>query len=515
MTDDQTMAAMRVLSKTNALLGRQGVTFDNSFVSLSLCCPSRSTLLTGQYAHNHGVLGNDLPQGGYEKLDGSNTLAVWLRRRGYYTVHVGKYLNGYGLRNPTEIPPGWSEWHGLVDPTTYRYEGFTINDNGNLSGPAGYQTDILAGRARAVIERRAGKREPFFMWLAFVAPHLGGPNDPGDPKNFGTPSPARQYRGRFATEPLPKPPSFDEADVTDKPRAIRNMRLFTNEQVSAITSNYRQELEALLSVDDAVASIVATLRRTDQLANTLILFTSDNGFFHGEHRIASGKGFDYEPSIRVPLLIRGPGVPRGLHLKQMVANIDIAPTIVAATGARPRRVMDGRSLWPLLRDPALQWGRDLLVERPTSDPQVWAAIRTPRYLYAEYRNGERELYDLATDPNEIGSRAFDTRRRDLVQTLSARLAKLVGCAGPSCRIEPAVALRAGCAGGRVRLSISGPASGSVAHVVFSLRGRVVAAAGPPYARTVGPAPQGAVARATISFVDGRVVTRKRQVTCSR
>ncbi len=118
-TDDQTLAEMQVLPNVKRLIGDQGVTFDNNFDSFSLCCPSRASFLTGQYSHNNGVRGNAPPQGGYQALDKSNTLAVWLQRGGYYTVHLGKFLNGYGRQNPTEIPPGWSEWHGAVDPTTW------------------------------------------------------------------------------------------------------------------------------------------------------------------------------------------------------------------------------------------------------------------------------------------------------------------------------------------------------------------------------------------------------------
>ena len=135
-TDDQDAASMAVMPRTRALVGGQGTTFVNSFASYPLCCPSRATFLTGQYAHNHGVLGNNLPKGGFEKLRGANTLAVWLRRSGYHTALVGKYLNNYGERNPREIPPGWSDWNGAVDPSTYQYYATTINRNGAWSPPA-------------------------------------------------------------------------------------------------------------------------------------------------------------------------------------------------------------------------------------------------------------------------------------------------------------------------------------------------------------------------------------------
>ena len=185
-TDDQTLAEMDVLPNVRRLIGGQGVTFDNNFDSFSLCCPSRATLLTGQYSHNNGVRGNALPQGGYYKLDSTNTLAVWLQRAGYYTMHVGKYLNGYGTRDPHEIPPGWSDWHGSVDPTTYRYYNYMLNENGQLNiycampEPSCYQTDVYRDKANEIIRARAGQG-PLFLWVAFLANHSGGPREPDDP----------------------------------------------------------------------------------------------------------------------------------------------------------------------------------------------------------------------------------------------------------------------------------------------------------------------------------------------
>ena len=213
-TDDQTVESMRVLTRVQALIGTEGATFDNSFASFALCCPSRATTLTGQYAHNHGVLGNAPPDGGYTKLDGANTLPVWLQRAGYYTAHLGKYLNGYGRENPREIPPGWSEWRGSVDPSTYRFNGYTLNENGTLTTYARYQTDLYAEKAVEIVTRRAREAQPFFLWVAFLAPHSGAPRDTDDPRNLATARPADRHRNRFANEPLPTPPSFNEADVS-------------------------------------------------------------------------------------------------------------------------------------------------------------------------------------------------------------------------------------------------------------------------------------------------------------
>lgn len=447
-TDDQTMESMRVMPNVQRLLGAKGVTFDNSFVSYSLCCPSRSTLLTGQYAHNHGVFSNGPPTGGYYKLDGSNTLAVWLRDAGYHTMHLGKYLNGYGTRNKTEIPPGFDEWYGSVDPSTYSYYGFTLNENGKLvtypSDPAHYQTDVYAKKASALIARRAPSKRPFFLWTAFLAPHAGGPVDESDdPKGLGTPDPAPRHKDAFASEPLPKPPSYNEADVSDKPIRVRNRPLITPTREAAIRENYQQRLETLLAVDEGVARILKTLRRTGELNDTLIVFTSDNGFFHGEHRIQIGKILPYEPSIRVPLIMRVPRGPRGLRLEQPVSNQDLAATILDATGARPGRTQDGHSLLPLMRSPEIQLGRDLLIEGLLGgSPAIsFAGVRSLNFFYAEYSNGEREMYDLVRDPYELQSVANDPAYAAMRTSLAARLARLRTCAGRSCLAHPRLVLR--------------------------------------------------------------------------
>jgi N-acetylglucosamine-6-sulfatase len=436
MTDDQTVESLRVMGNVKRLLANRGATFANSFVGFALCCPSRATFLTGQYGHNNGVLGNTLPDGGYAKLDHSNTLAVWLHEAGYNTIHVGKYLNGYGRVDPTEIPPGWTEWRGSVDPSTYRFYGYTLNENGTLvTYDRVYQADLYARKATNIIRRRAPQAAPFFLWVAFLAPHSGGPREPDDPKGIGTPVPAPRHRNDFATERLPRPPSFNEADVSDKPIGIRRRPRLGPDRIRAIRENYQQRLESLLAVDEAVARIVAALRETGELSNTLIVFTSDNGFFHGEHRVPNGKVLLYEPSIRVPLIMRGPGIPAGLRLTQHVGNVDLAPTIVDATGATARRTMDGRSLLPLFSDPTLRLRRDLLVERMPGDGN-FAAIRTPRYLYAEYWNGERELYDLALDRHELESRHDRPAYAAIQADLALRLARLRTCAGETCWTRP-------------------------------------------------------------------------------
>ncbi len=481
-TDDQTLAEMEVLPNVRRLIGDQGVTFENNFDSFSLCCPSRASFLTGQYSHNNGVRGNSPPDGGFEQLDSSNTLAVWLQRSGYYTIHLGKYLNGYGRGNPTLIPAGWSEWHGAVDPTTYRYYDYTLNEGGSLHTfcatpqPSCYQTDVYRDKANEIISRRA-KQGPFFLWVAFLGDHSGGPREPDDPLGIGTPVPAPRHKDKLKGTPLPQPPSFNEADVSDKPQIIKRRPLLNAGRIAAIQENWQQRRETLMSVDEAVASIVETLRQTGELDNTLILFTSDNGFFHGEHRVESGKVLWYEPSIHLPLLMRWTGnrsLPRGVHRSQLVLNVDDAETILDAANVTAGRIEDGTSLLPLWRD------------------------------------GGKEL----GDPYELQSEHSNPAYEPLRAALAARLHGLVTCAGAGCRARPAVRLTAARQGlcGLVTAIASGP---GVASVTFLVDGRRVATDSRAPFRATLRFKKRSVVRARVTVAFDRLVTLDRVVRACR
>jgi N-acetylglucosamine-6-sulfatase len=436
MTDDQNVRSMSVLPNVRELLARQGTTFVNSFASFPLCCPSRATYLTGQYPHNHDVVGNRPPDGGYERLRQNETLPVWLGRSGYATAHIGKYLNGYGTANPTEIPPGWQEWYGSVDPTTYRMWGYTLNENGRLrtygrpdnEDPRLYQTDVYAAKAADYIRRRAPADRPFFLSLAPLAPHSEGAANTG---GQGNPRPAPRHKGAFADRPLPRPPSFNEANLSDKPAHIRALKSLDPTQIARMTRNYRARLESLLAVDEAVARVVRELAARDELDNTLIIFTADNGWLQGEHRIPNGKIHPYEESIRVALVVRGPGMARNVRSATPVSNIDLASTIVETAGARPAITTDGRSLRGLDQPDA---ARDLLIETgPKRSGDRWyAAIRTRDYVYIEHSTGEQELYDLRIDPFQRRSLHADPAYAERKRDLTRRLHALRRCAGDTC-----------------------------------------------------------------------------------
>lgn len=518
MTDDETVENMRVMHNVNRLLGAQGVTFDDSVVSYSLCCPSRATFLTGQYSHNNAVLGNNY-ENGLSRLDETNTLPVWLRSAGYTTALIGKYLNGYGVQRKAKVPPGWSEWYGAVH---LAYFNHSLSHNGKIvtygRRTRDYQTDVYTRLALDFVSRHARSSKPFFLWLSYWAPHDGAPHERGDP-SVPTPVPAPRHKGRFTHEYMPTTKAFDEHDVSDKPREIRHQRRFTARDVAAIRADYRQRLESLLAVDEGVAKIVRALQARHALGHTLIVFTSDNGFLQGEHRLRQGKEWPYEPSIRVPLLIRGPGVPRGRHIDTPVANIDVAPTLVDAANATARRELDGRSLLPLFADPGVGWGRDILLERGPGKSYLGArqftGIRTPRDVYVEYRDGERELYDLGRDPDELVNRALDPAYGAVEAELARRLASLRDCAGASCRVAPALDLAVEATGAcshTVRLG--GADVGFVSFIDFLVNRRGVARdQTPPFEATLADASAAGsetALRAVVSMQDGRRFTIDRR-----
>ncbi len=461
MSDDQTQESIRFMPKTQSLIGAQGATFPTSVTNWPVCCPSRATFLTGQYAHNHQVLGNTPPAGGFDRLNQAQTLPVWLQAAGYYTAHIGKFLNGYESSS-TGVPLGWSEWHG--SKRTYTFYGYQLLEDGQLNtygstgtdpdapaDPSLYSTDVYTDKAVELIGRRAPEDQPFFLSVAYLAPHSGGPNPdpPNESRCNATAKPAARHIGSLDAEPLPLPPNFNEADVSDKPAGIAARAPLTEQQIQNATRNYRCRGESLLAIDEGVERIVAALAAAGELDDTLFVYTSDNGFFHGEHRVHNGKNRVYEEAIRVPLMIRGPGIEAGVVVDEITVNADLAPTILEAANAQAGVAVDGTSLLPFAEDPRRLRGRELLIEQDASDDDgdgsangvFYDAIRNARYTYVENASGERELYDLDADPfqldNQIANPAYDAAEA----ALTARLASLRVCAGESCRTKPVLKLK--------------------------------------------------------------------------
>ena len=447
MTDDQTAASLSTMPNVNNLLGAEGTNFDQAIDSFPLCCPSRATNLTGQYAHNHGVLHNAPPFGGFLQLDSTSTLPVWLQNAGYRTMHVGRYLNGYEARYG--IPAGWTDWVGLPHSAAFNYVAWKAFNHGvvksypDAAHPGEYLTDFESRRAAELIDQASPGDQPFYLNVWYTAPHRGQPRDPDDPRRPGTPSPAHRHRDAYAGVRMPRPPSFNEKNMYDKPQVVADRPRLSHEFAAGVEENWRQENEALMSVDEGVAQIVEALRRNGELENTLIVFLSDNGFMHGEHRALAEKVLPYEESIRVPLVMRGPGVPRGRVDRRLVANVDVTSTILDATDVLPGRIQDGRSLLELLTDPGAEWGRDILIEngRGANGVPAYRGIRTYRFLYVEHRTtGEYELYDLANDPFELQSVDGHEQYAKVQRDLHTRLRQLVSCVGVDCLARPHLTL---------------------------------------------------------------------------
>lgn len=437
LTDDMDAASLQHMPRTRRLIGGCGATFNNMFVVNPVCCPSSVSMLTGQYSHNNQILHNVPPQGGFQKFvdigGDTSTLATWLHDGGYLTGRVGKYLVGYPT-GTTYIPPGWDDWRSTYEGFT-SYYNYALNENGAVvpyGAEAGdYITDVLSRKAVDFLAgAEANDRQPFFLVFSTTAPHAGeGQNGP--------PTPAPRHLGRFAGVTAPRPPSFNEADVSDKPPAIATLPPLTAAQIAAIDQEYQARLESLQAVDEAVEQIVDALEFLGELENTYLIFTSDNGYHLGQHRLRNGKAQVYEEDIRVPLLIRGPGVPRGVERDQFALNIDFAPTICDLAGVIPGRVTDGRSLVPLLHrrtPPPHAWRKDFLVEVyrvPAQPGEPSLALRTRDELYVEFPSGLREYYDLRNDPFQLEN--LSTRTAPVYfNRFSRRLAELANSSGDGC-----------------------------------------------------------------------------------
>jgi N-acetylglucosamine-6-sulfatase len=436
MTDDQALSMMRreVMPNVTELLADQGTSFDRAYLTTPLCCPSRATLLTGQYGHNNGVLRNV-----YDLLkDKNNVLPVWLRQAGYVTAHVGKFMNLYRRGHRELAPaPGWSEWHTLVWSGEENYYVYDMSVNGKRvhhgQDPRDYSTRVFNRTSKRLIRRYIPRSRPLFLEVDEVAPHparfphpVPACNPPPDPRDAGL----------FNDEPLPQPPSFNEHDVSDKPAFMRSVPLLNNNQITRMTRTYRCGLAALRGVDRTVGRIYDEIKRLGELGRTVFIFYSDNGMLYGEHRIPGGKLNPYEEAASTPLIMRVPSRylpghhPAVAHVAAPVANIDLAPTIIRLADAKPCpprgrcRTMDGRSLTALLagRTPAWAEERPIGIELGRvrgkknhavcrydgvrSFNQVLIRHRFVAEDFAPYkciRDDQWERYDLTNDPFELNN----------------------------------------------------------------------------------------------------------------
>jgi arylsulfatase A-like enzyme len=480
---------------THALIGSRGITFNRYYVPYPLCCPSRTSLLTGRYSHNNNVRGNVPPNGGFTGFKARNAyghnIATWLQGAGYRTIHIGKFLNGYGdepFDDGRDVPPGWSAWHSVLKAdTTHYYYGYTLNNNGLIEGPFGesgswdtreygerddfgcplgavngkpcfYETDKFNALAYEELSATSPE-QPFYLQLDYTAPH-------GDFRRPAGPEPATRHYNSFvgANYPHDRSEGFNEGNVNDKPRFIREAPFLSPQEIHTYRVYYQKVLESLRSIDEGVKLIVDTLGGQRRLRNTYVIFTSDNGFFFGEHRLTGGKFLAYEPATHLPLLIRGPGIKPGTETGELAANIDLAPTILELAGAKADKSIDGRSLVPYMKDPDLRSRRPILFESfvETNDveangeasqrkrkaarrdgadagasivapPKDYLGIRLGPYKYIEWPSGEKELYDITKDPNELNNIVRVPNFFPIRAFLHAQLIRLEACVGRRCQ----------------------------------------------------------------------------------
>jgi len=472
LTDDMDTKLTPYVENANALIGNKGATFTNYFVTASICCPSRASMLRGQYAHNTKILANAPPMGGFVKFFQENkeadTLATWFTESNYKTALIGKYLNGYPVSAVENyVPPGWADWHAFTfqapDSPGSFYNDYTLNENGSLVNYGNfadeYSTEVIRKESLNFINLNSAGKTPFFLLIAVYAPH--GPSIP-----------APRHSKLLLNLKYPIGPSFNEADVTDKPAVIQALAATSDVTDNTDADNlFIRRAQSLQAVDELLVEVIDQLNKNGQLDNTYIIFTSDNGFHIGEHGLPPGKGLPYEEDIHVPFMIRGPGIPENTVIDELTTNIDLAPTIAEMTGIDPADFVDGRSFLPLLRsNQDVQWRNGFLVEMgrmqantsqsasklalinttapnqqvyeyPDSiyDPLLtqvgggaYRGVRTKTFIYIEYQNDELEFYDLIADPYELNNIASDLDPKTLA-SLHSWLGQLELCTAADCR----------------------------------------------------------------------------------
>ncbi len=433
-----------VMPEVQSELAASGVDFPNAFVSTALCCPSRSSILTGQNSHTTGVLTNTQPLGGAPNFRDVSTLATWLRAAGYRTGFYGKYLNGYSslwtAPQLPYVPPGWDEWHALKGARFYDFTlvehgaGFDHAQNlypsgcasyrscpgdlGGCSSPTNYSTEVLVDKLLEFLDTQPAD-QPFFLYLTPYAPH-----DPA--------CPAKQDEGSFASLAPWRPPNWNESDVSDKPDWVQNLCPMKPSKQASIDAFRRKQLESLQAVDRGVGEIMDKLRALGRDADTVVLFTGDNGYSWGAH-CHGPKRCPYDECSRVPLVVRYPRLaPVARTETRQALNIDFAFTFAELAGLVPPIQQDGRSLAGLLDGSEPFWRPDFLYEQwldaDDEDSQVvpptLAGVRSPEWKYVEYVSGETELYDLVADPYELENKTGDPAHAERKAELAARLRQL-------------------------------------------------------------------------------------------
>ena len=409
-------------------LANEGARFLNAFAATPLCSPSRASILTGQYTHTHGIIDNTARDAASHALP---TFAIPLEAAGYQTAFIGKWHMG----NDDSRRPGWTRWVAM------KGQGEAVNPKLNVDGERrempGYVTDVLTDYTIDFLKKAGSK--PFMVYLAHKAvhPNIVQRDDGSTGKLAGQPEgfvPAERHRGRYASAAVPRRPSANTVPVR-KPALLREIPGLPPLGAATGTSDsdIRSRLEMLLAVDESLGRIVQTLDELGELDNTVIIFTSDHGYFYGEHGLDAERRLAYEETVRIPLIVRYPRLVRaGTKPAQMVQTIDLAPTILALAGVADTVPRDGISLVPLLEGSSPPWRSSILIEyySDTVFPRIltmgYEAVRTEHHKYVHYKElpGMDELYDLQTDPFEMDNLIGSPKSEALLPKLQAELARL-------------------------------------------------------------------------------------------
>lgn len=425
ITDDQTFESIKRMPRLFSSVASRGVFFSNCFTCTSICQTSRSTIMTGQYSHNHGVLGNNTS---YTVLDETKLLPYLLKNAGYYTGMIGKYLNSFNY-STSPVPQGWTDFDGFNG-----FYGYTRNHNGVVttagSTAADYSTTFASTQLQTML---AAATQPFYIQVGFSAPHVAS-----DALSATTPSP--EYSGCISTsKTFPHGPDWNLSDVSLKPQYVKGIPSIDASTEATINANWRAVTEALFSVDKAIKAAMDYLVTSEKISNTYVFVTSDNGYFNGEQRFNVGKVAPYESSIHVPLLIAGPSgsVVQNKTCNELVNHADIPATILELSGVSAALSKDGVSLVPYLLNPSASAQRShLLIEYYGSGDYNsvtdYTCIRSKEWKYTEYSTGEKELYNIRLDPSEITNVVGLQENWPTIRRLSALIAQGASCSGASC-----------------------------------------------------------------------------------
>jgi arylsulfatase A-like enzyme len=472
MADDMRADDLVFAPRLRGLVAKHGVTFANSFASFPLCCPARASFLTGQHAHNHGVLWHG-SRYGYGAFDDSRTLATSLSAAGYSTAFIGKYLNRYGpdqslvghVSSHRYVPRGWASWQASIDANrhtpggTYNYfkTPFNVNGRVDLSHFGDYSTNVVGAMARQVVTRFAKQDRPFFAYVNFLAPHQGGgiyegddpgrvADDRGHRQKFHTPARPAWVRGHFDDlvdrgSGMPKGGGPSERRVSDQPPPFRAWPEPNARERAALREVTRQRAEAIYVMDREIGRLITQLRRAREWDDTVFVFTSDNGYYLGEHRQRQGKVNPHEPSFRVPLLITGPGLRQRRTTYDPASTVDLSATLLDLGRADAPRPADGHSLVPTLYAGDQGWPTAVLYESINSggpprsgDPMTSVGVRTARFKYVHRADGRHMLYDLARDPRENHNVARSAAYLDELIALRLVVQQLRNCDGLGCQV---------------------------------------------------------------------------------